>query len=487
MPVDPSDGSAGTEHRHPGRRAALRWVLAVALAVTTVVAAVMVAGSHAPPTRAGGRPPERTATPVLSLRRALDPLADTAAEQRLLGGLDAFVAAQPADTCLQVRVGDIAYDHRSDDPQSPASVQKLFTAVAALTGLGPDETFTTEVLGTSPPVDGVVQGDLFLRGGGDPLLATGEYMARERNQPQIFTDIARLADAVVAAGVRGVSGAVVGDESRYDTERYPPIWPSRFMAQRAVGPLSALSLNDGFAYFPEAQGAFGPAPDPAAYAAEMLARELRERGVLVLSARSGPAPAGAVPVATVQSPPVQEVVEQMLVESDNNTAELLTKELGRRRSGAGTTAAGVEAIETILAAEGLDVDAIDVADGSGLAVEDVVTCALVGDLLTHGSTAEALARSLPVAGERGTLASRFTAPELVGRIRAKTGTLNTVTALAGVAQTAAGPGTDARFVVVANVEPPRRMPIEAVAAQEDLVALLVAYPDRPELSSLAPR
>ena len=459
--------------------------MATALAATTAVAAVMVAGSEAPPEREGGDPPELTATPVLSLRRALDPLGDAAAEQALIGGLDAFVAGQPADTCLYVRVDDIAYDHRTDDPQAPASVQKLLTAVAALTELGPDATFRTEVLGTTPPVDGVVQGDLFLVGGGDPVLATGEYMARERNQPQLYTDVARLADAVVAAGVRGITGAVVGDEGRYDTERYPPIWPGRFVAQGAVGPLSALSVNDGFAHFPESEGRFGPAPDPAAYAAEVLARELRERGVLVLGARSGPAPAGAVPIAAIESPPVREIVEQMLVESDNNTAELLTKELGRRRSGSGTTAAGTEAVESILAEQGLDTESVEVADGSGLAVEDVVTCSLVGDVLANESTAETLERSLPISGESGTLVSRFTAPEIVGRVRAKTGTLNSVTALAGVARRTSG--DDARFAVVANVAPGERIPIEAVAAQEDLVELLVAYPDEPDLSALAPR
>ena len=486
MPVDSAEPHRAQRPRRRRLRAVARWLPAALLAGVAGTAAVAVASSDAPPTNPAGDPPAAASTPVLSLRRNLEPLGDLAAEQALIRGLDAFVARQPADTCLHVRVGDVAYDHRADDPQSPASVQKLLTGVAVTSELGANETFRTMVFGTTPPVDGVVQGDLFLRGGGDPVLATGEYMARERNQPQTFTDIGRLADEIVATGVRGITGAVVGDESRYDTERYPPIWPGRFVVQGAVGPLSALSVNDGFAHFPESEGRFGPAPDPAAYAAEVLARELRERGVIVLASRSGPTPPGAVPIAGVTSPPMQEIVEQMLVESDNNTAELLTKELGYQRSGAGTTAAGVEAIEAILAEEGLDVDAVEVADGSGLAVEDTVTCDLIGDLLAHEPTAETIERSLPIGGESGTLVSRFTAPEIVGRVRAKTGTLNTVTALAGVTQTAEGPEARARFAVVANVDPAQRVPIEAIAAQEELVMLLVAHPDRPDLSHLAP-
>lgn len=489
MPVA-SPEPPSPDHRSPRRpsrrRGALHALVVSILAATAGAAGFQAAAIEPPPSNPGGPPPERSATPVLSFRRALDPLTDVVAEHRLLAGLDAFVATQPADTCLQVRVGDLAYDHRADDPQSPASVQKLLTAVAVLTELGPEATFTTEVLATAAPVDGVVQGDLYLRGGGDPLLATGEYMARERNQPQLFTDIARVADAVVAAGVRGITGAVVGDESRYDAERYPPIWPGRFVAQGAVGPLSGLSVNDGFAHHPESQGVFGPAPDPAAYAAEVLARLLRDRGVLVLGARSGGTPAEAVPVAEVESLPVREIVEQLLTESDNNTAELLVKELGRRRFGTGTSEAGTRAVAQILADAGFDVAGIEVADGSGLATEDVVTCSLVSDVLAHAPTADAVEQALPVGGESGTLVARFTAPDIVGRVRAKTGTLNTVTALAGVVRSTAGPQDDARFVVLANVDRSERIAPEAIAAQEDLVRLLAAHPDRPDLSGLAP-
>ena len=137
-------------------------------------------------------------------------------------------------------------------------------------------------------------GDIFLRGGGDPILATAPYAARERNQPQIFSDIDRLADAVVAAGITNITGGVVGDESRYDAVRYNPVWPSRFIVQGQIGPLSALSVNDGYAYFPDDGGAvFGAAADPAVYAATVLEGALKARGVAFgVPPRSGLTPEG---------------------------------------------------------------------------------------------------------------------------------------------------------------------------------------------------
>ena len=485
MPVGSPDTGGPT--RHPRLRALARWLPVAVLAVVAAAAGTVAAGIEGPPASAGGRAVADLDAPILSFRRALPALRAAAADHILQQGLEQFVAAQPPDTCLDVEVGTFRFSHRVDDPQSPASLQKLLTAVAALTELGADHRFRTEVV-AGPVVDGVVTGDLFVRGGGDPVLATGEYAAREPDQPQIFTDVNHLADAVVRAGVRAVTGGVVGDESRFDTVRYSPLWPARFAGQGQIGPLSALSVNDGFAFFfPEdADGAFGPAPDPAAYAAEVLARALRARGVLVLGpSRSAGTPAELDVLADVESPPLRDIVAQMLRESDNNTAELLLKELGRQHAGAGTFAAGQTAVAAALADAGLAVDAIAVADGSGLSTDDVVTCAAVAEVLAVESTRDVLADALPVGGESGTLRDRFAGPETAGRVRAKTGTLNQVTGLAGYVDSAGG--DDARFALLVNVPPSDRVQIETIAAQERLVELLAAHPDLPDVTGLAPR
>ena len=171
--------------------------------------------------------------------------------------------------------GRLIYEHNPDMALVPASTEKLVTAVAALSVLGRDTTFTTRVVAAGEPSDGVVEGDLFLVGGGDPLLATAPYAEHFRNQPQIRTSLEELADRVVAAGVRQVNGRLLGDESRYDADRYPDTWPDRYAEQSQVGPLSALSVNDGFADWPDLQTREGtvestPSADPPTYAAEQL-------------------------------------------------------------------------------------------------------------------------------------------------------------------------------------------------------------------------
>lgn len=462
------------------------WLPIVILSIVVVGAAAVVVDLDAPP--AGSRPPASEEpvpdTPVLSLRRSLGPVGSVVAEHRLRTRLDAFVATQPPDTCLDVDVDGLRYRHRTDDPQAPASLQKLLVAAAALLELGPDHRYETEALAV-PPVEGRVDGNLHLRGGGDPVLATAPYMARERNQPQVFTDLDRLADEVVAAGVREVAGSVVGDEARYDTERYHPAWPRRFLVQGQIGPLSALSVNDAFSYYPDVLGAFGAAEDPAAYAATVLTNALRDRGVVVGGEpASGPAPEELPAVATLESPPLREIVGQMLRESDNNTAELLVKELGLQRGGAGTFAAGQVAVTAILADAGLATEPLVVVDGSGLALDDVVSCGLVVDVLDHPATADVIAGSLPVAGESGTLVRRWVGTPLQGRVRAKTGTLNQVTALAGLAETDGG--GSARFALVVNLGPDEFVTAEMVQAQERLAEALVTHPAIPDLTALRP-
>jgi serine-type D-Ala-D-Ala carboxypeptidase/endopeptidase (penicillin-binding protein 4) len=198
----------------------------------------------------GGPTTARPVTPVLSVRRLPTVVAAPIAARRLSSDLDALMAFMPADTCLVVDGPEIAYAHRADAPVVPASTAKLLTATATLEALGPEVRLRTSVVAPNAPEGGVVTGDLTLVGGGDPLLATADYAGRFERQPQVFTDLDALAAAVQEAGVRRISGSVVGDESRYDRARYVFGWPARYIDQNVVGPLSALALNDGFERYP---------------------------------------------------------------------------------------------------------------------------------------------------------------------------------------------------------------------------------------------
>jgi D-alanyl-D-alanine carboxypeptidase/D-alanyl-D-alanine-endopeptidase (penicillin-binding protein 4) len=458
---------------------------------TALLAVAAVAGVLAlrPPTEPPAAPPATSAvTPVLSLRRAPEALSAFVADRRLGVRLDAFLADPSlADgrnrSCLVVQQGARAvYEHDASRLLIPASNLKLVTAVAALTRLGPATTLATTVRGAAPQ-GGVVSGPLWVVGGGDPLLATKAYADSFDYQPQLHTSYEQLADRVVAAGVKHVTGGVQGDDSRYDGQRYLPSWRTAYATGGHVGPQSALAVNDGFVSFKPAKRVV--TPDPPGHAAAVFTDLLRARGVVVDGGPgAGQAPGGVGTLATVASPPVSEMVSEMLRESDNNTAELLVKEMGKRFGGAGTTAAGLSIVQQALGADGLPSAEVSAVDGSGLDRSDKATCHLFSRILETSGPTSPIAAGLAVAGRTGTLFDRFVGNPAVGRLRAKTGFLDGVVGLSGWMDGTRG--GDLVFAFLANGLP---VPTEApgYGAQEKLGAILAAYPEAPAPDQLAPR
>ena len=435
-------------------------------------------GQSAPPAR----------TPLLSVRRTPEFLREPILVQNLQASLDEVVAAFPPASCLVVYLdGEEVYAENPTLPLVPASAQKLLTSFGVYAILGADHTFETSIVSEVPIVEGVVDGDVYLVGGGDPLLATADYAGRYEQQPHFRTAIEELADALVAAGVREINGAVLGDESRYDLERYVPEWPSRFTneSQNQTGPLSALTVNDGFVrYDPNPAPSLATAStEPAVFAAAFFDDLLEEREVIIRqSAGAGQAPVGATTLASIASDPVSVVTNQMVDVSDNMGAELLLKEIGREASGLGTTNDGAVAIENALRSAGFSVAETDMVDGSGLASENRVTCRLLAEILDDDSSAPIL-DGLAVAGQSGTLLERMVGTEAEGKVRAKTGRLNEVGALAGTAE--ALDGSTLTFAWIVNTTD--LYPVEEMMAAQDAVALeLVAYPEGPDVEALGP-
>ena len=441
-------------------------------------AAVAVAGVAAATV---GRAPEQTTASAPSASTATTSVSATAqlpastslttspappppgAPTDLTAALDEVAAAMPAGCVAVASPGGTVYETNPGVGFVPASAIKVVTAAAALEVLGVDARLRTSVRVATPPVDGTVIGDLWVVGGGDPVLGTDAW-ARDQ-QPALYTSLDGLADGVVAAGVRRVGGNVVGDESRYDALRTVETWPARFVADGEVGPLSALTVNDGFRVW--AHPGSVPFEDPAAGAAELFVELLEARGVEVTgAATAGRAPAGTE-LAAVESPPVGDLVEAMLLDSDNGTAELLVKELGVQRGGGGSTTAGVAAVVSVLDASRFPVAGSVIADGSGLSDADRVTCELLVAVLL--ARQEVLAPRLAVAGESGTLARRFVGTPAAGRLRAKTGSLHGVTAITGYVESNAGEVLTFAFVVNGL---PEDSPL-ATPLQDSLVLALV--------------
>lgn len=445
--------------------------------------------------RAPAAPTPRNATsvvtPVLSARRVPELLAAPVADRRLTAHLNDLLARTPQAHCLTVSIdGRAIFDDHPDAALIPASIEKLFTTEAVEHALGADAVLTTRAVTSDFSQNGTVNGNLWLVGGGDPLLMTDPYAQHFKHQPVVHSRLEDLADRIKSAGVTHVTGGVVGDDTRYDTQRYLPQWPARFASLAEIGPMSALLVNDGIAEFPPTPDVHvpkeRPADDAATHAADQLTQLLEARGVAVDGEPSkGRAPDGAKQIADLDSQRVGSMLAAMLTESDNGTAELLTKELGVRDSGTGSTAAGVAAITKELRDEALPLDGTVQFDGSGLADDNRVTCRAVQAILDREGPGSAFAAGLPVAGQTGTLAERFVGTPLAGRLHAKTGTLNQSTALAGYLQTLQG--SQASFAFLMNVPAPERITDDDVALEEQLAGILVNYPETVDIATLAPK
>lgn len=418
--------------------------------VAVVLAACGATGGSEASRRATTTTP--SASPTTATKVDAEPTSDIPAPT-FVGELEQLWADVPAGCAAFSLEGSLVFSRAIDEPVQPASVLKLFTGVAAVDLLGSTTRLSTRVRGTMGP-EGVVDGDLLLDGGGDPVLGTDAWAHSELPDGRLHTSLDTLADRVVAAGVRSVRGAVVGVESRYDVQRAVPSWPQRLVDDGEIGALSALVANDGF----EVWGHPGePFEEPAEGTAQLLRNLLVARGVAFDatpgSAANEPNEPGSV-IASIESPTVEDLVAEMLRESDNGTAELLVKEIGYQVSGEGSTAAGVAAIRSWAQDRGLPLDGVVIADGSGLSEVNRVTCRALNSLLeTSHPTLDA---SLAVAAQSGTLRNRLVSTAAAGRIRAKTGSLNGVSGVAGYANTGAG---HVAFAVVGN-----RLPVPTLSA-----------------------
>lgn len=410
---------------------------------------------------------------VLSVRRHPELLSRTTRLNTLRAGMPAFVNDLPSGSCTSMTwLDETLTEVNTGVTLIPGSLVKVLTAVVAREILGPDYRFITEVKGSV--VNGVV-GDLFVVGGGDPVLVRNNYPATEKYPTVYATSLDTLADSVVAGGVRQILGAVVGVENRYDSQRFVSVWPETFGGVEA-GPLSALMSSDAMV------GSTGMrANEPANGAAMDLSSLLAERGVSVTgSTRVGELPDGMATIATIQSAPLSEILVELLVNSDNNTAELLLKELGYQQKGEGSTAAGITVIQEFLK-EKYPEDVALLSDGSGLSAQNGFTCALMMKLLAAHE--EWLSSSFAVAGETGTLRDMFKSSPVAGVMRAKTGTLSNVKGLAGFVPV---DGNDSvQFVLIMNAASVDQQSV-FMAHWNDLAEVMALASSSPSATELAP-
>jgi len=347
--------------------------------------------------------------------------AGVAETKRILSHEMARAGASAGAYVVDLGTGRALYSEDASVPRVPASVEKLYTTASALGRYGPEGTLATEVLGATPLDEtGVLAGDLYLRGNGDPSF--------DAKAAGLLADI-----LIERTGLTEVQGRVIGDESVFDGLRGPP--SEGFRTSSYVGPLSALTFNRGFTG--QRRPLFQASPPK--FAAHAFRTALRRRGVPVArAARAGVTPAAAIPLAGLNSPGLENLLASMNVPSDNFIAETLIKALGADFGAGGTTSAGAAVVRQDAARLGIRTTVVD---GSGLSRSNRTSPKAVVSLLTamdESALAEPFALSLPVAGRTGTLHDRMRGNAARDACRAKTGTLSNVSALAGYCDTRGG-------------------------------------------------
>jgi serine-type D-Ala-D-Ala carboxypeptidase/endopeptidase (penicillin-binding protein 4) len=315
---------------------------------------------------------------------------------------------------LDLSTGTNLFAHNPRLALRPASNEKLATTYAALTALGPSFRIETDVLGDGQQNGTTWQGNLVLKGYGDPALS--------------FAQVGALARQVAATGIRHVSGRIIGDESWFDTRRTGLGWKAEFYLHESPA-LSALIVNRGWTGRYETRR-------PALMAAQVFRRDLRRAGVTIHGGTGvGVASAEAAPLADVQSAPLSALIRHMDVYSDNFYAEMLLKEVGAVQGTFGSAAAGIAVERQLLAAAGVPLSGVRVVDGSGLSLLDRWTplglATLLRTMWQDPDLQPYLVPALPIAGETGTLEHRMRKAPARGLVRAKTGTTANASSLSG--------------------------------------------------------
>ena len=394
--------------------------------------------------------------------------------------------------------GEVVYSNHGDTRVHPASVMKLLTGAAALETLGQDYTFNTELYTDGLIQDGVLSGNLYLRGQGDPTL--------------LKKDLDKFVVNLKAKGVHTINGNIYGDDTWYDSERLSqdlnwsdePFHTGAQISALTVSPnddydagtviveVSPANKTDKAAsirMIPEnnyveivnktrtvkknglksisverLHGSStvvvsGTIPkgatktkswvsvwEPTSYALSLLKTAIDARDihfVTIPKVDRATVPFGATLLTSKQSMMLEELFIPFMKLSNNGHAEMLVKEMGRQLGQEGSWDEGLAVMERTLAEMGMDPKKMLLRDGSGMSHKTLVTANEVTNLLFEAQTEPwypVFLNSLPVAGKSdrligGTLRNRMKGTAAEGKVQAKTGLLNGAVAISGYTKT----------------------------------------------------
>ncbi|HEX6316867.1 MAG TPA: D-alanyl-D-alanine carboxypeptidase/D-alanyl-D-alanine-endopeptidase [Gemmatimonadaceae bacterium] len=374
--------------------------------------------------------------------------ASSAADEPLASRLGELLASKVRNgtwgaMVVSLTTGDTLFARNAGVLLNPASTLKLYTTALAFEQLGPAHRFTTDVFRTGVLSHGTLTGDLIIRGGGDPALSR-RFFDGDGNGP-----MRALARQVFDAGVRRITGDVIGDDRAFEQKAVPDGWLQRYLHASYAARVSALSLNENLIHIVVTPGRAGQAgsvrlepattaftiantsttragsrggqltitggedgvirvrgwigarsearvyglvvPEPALFTTGAFLRALRDAGVVVEgAARVGGTPPGALKVTSLPSPPLAELAGVMNRESINHYAELIFRNAARVASpaGVGSASMGNALLRDFLELRvGATPQDVFAADGSGLSTLDRVTARSLVKLLSYAHRA----------------------------------------------------------------------------------------------------
>lgn len=445
--------------------------------ISTLSTAVVILSVSCSAIEPAKSPPKHSQRPVPLQARLDSLLSDTALASCFIG---INITALDGGTTLYERNG-LKLFH-------PASNMKLLTTAAALKMLGSGFMFRTAVWADGPVKAGVVSGDLYVHGTGDPLITTD--------------DLDSLAARIRDSGIKVIKGDIVGDVSQFDSLFWGPGWmwddePGTSMA--SITPLTVNSNAIEFTAYPgrrngdpvailydapegyftlrnealtstdtlipplsitrrrgeniiEVRGRITPGTrpqrsslsiwKPEQFFLELFRRELIRGGISVLGRTRLGASSGTFKLGEI-SHQLDSVIQRINKLSDNLAAENTLKTLSVEKHGIpGTTAGGIAAIKVYLSSIGIDTTRFTAADGSGESSYNEISPDIIVALLRKQYDDKAVytrfSESLPVAGADGTLKTRMKGTAAERNVHAKTGTTTGVSTLSGYVTTQAG-------------------------------------------------
>lgn len=398
-----------------------------------------------------------------------------------------FDTATISVTVFNPVTGKNVYSYNENKLLMPASNMKIVTSATALVFLGAEHPVSTIVLANTASVQGEIRGDIWLKGGGDPDFSVA--------------DIDTLIAELKRKGIARITGAVVADESLFDTTGWGKGWMWDDASSTDAPFITALPLNKNtlqvtvlvkegkivatpLPYTPFINFVISAVPDstkrsrlqiencypypdnsitikgrinpadtvteeinilhPARFCAEVFRQRCIEQGITIEGVvRTGAAPAGAMQLAA-KTRTVAEILIDLNKQSRNLSAEILMRLTATKyKQKEITDDDGIKMVDSLILLTGRKPADYRIADGSGLSRYNLVSSGLLTDILKtlfyrYFSAYQVLRSSFPVIGVDGTLRRRMKDTVLAGNVYAKTGTLSGVSCLSGYIHTQSG-------------------------------------------------